>query len=94
MLDRGPGAQPSGVGASGADRFPDAPALRPRIRDTVNLAARLEAHNKEAGQGILLDGDTQFGLAGRVPHGALGDMLFKGKSSAVPVFAVSGQTQA
>ena len=59
------------------------------IGDTVNLAARLEAHTKEAGRGILIDGDTRAALGeGAVPLEALGDVLFKGKALAVPVFAV------
>jgi len=58
------------------------------IGDTVNLAARLEAHTKEAGRGILMDGDTQIALADRVPTEAIGEVQFKGKAAAVPVFAV------
>jgi class 3 adenylate cyclase len=58
------------------------------IGDTVNLAARLEAHTKEAGRGILVDGDTQAALADRVPTEPLGEVQFKGKAAAVPVFAV------
>ena len=63
------------------------------IGDTVNLAARLEAHTKEAGRGILLDGDTRAALGDRVPMDAMGDVLFKGKALAVPVFAVKAQAQ-
>jgi len=60
------------------------------IGDTVNLAARLEAHTKEAQRGILLDGDTQAALGDRIASEAMGDVIFKGKSVAVPVFAVKG----
>ena len=63
------------------------------IGDTVNLAARLEAHTKQAGHSILLDGDTQAALGHRVPLEDLGEVLFKGKASAVPVFAVKAQAQ-
>ena len=63
------------------------------IGDTVNLAARLEAHTKVAGRGILLDGDTQAALGERVPSEAMGAVQFKGKSAAVPVFAVKAQGQ-
>ena len=63
------------------------------IGDTVNLAARLEAHTKQAGRGILLDGETQAALGDRVPLEALGEVLFKGKAAAVPVFAVKAQAQ-
>jgi class 3 adenylate cyclase len=58
------------------------------IGDTVNLAARLEDHTKQAGHGILVDGDTQAALAGRVRTLPLGEVKFKGKTVAVPVFAV------
>ena len=63
------------------------------IGDTVNLAARLEAHTKQSGRGILLDGETQAALGDRVPLEALGEVLFKGKAAAVPVFAVKAQAQ-
>ena len=41
-----------------------------------------------AGRGILVDGDTQAALADRVPTEPLGEVQFKGKAAAVPVFAV------
>ena len=63
------------------------------IGDTVNLAARLEAHTKVAGRGILLDGDTQQALGDRVELDSLGAVQFKGKGLAVPVFAVKAQAQ-
>ncbi len=59
------------------------------IGDTVNLAARLEAHTKVAVRSILIDGDTQVALGDRIALEALGDVLFKGKSAAVPVFAIN-----
>ncbi len=58
------------------------------IGDTVNLAARLEAHTKVAGRNILIDGDTRTALAERLPTHTLGAVVFKGKASAVEVFAV------
>ena len=58
------------------------------IGDTVNLAARLEAHTKVAGHAILIDGDTQAALAERVTTLALASVQFKGKAVAVAVFAV------
>lgn len=63
------------------------------IGDTVNLAARLEAHTKEVQRGILLDGQTRVALADRVALDALGEVLFKGKSAAVPVFAINTPAQ-
>ena len=58
------------------------------IGDTVNLAARLEAHTRAAGRDILVDGATQVALGDRVPVEALGERQFKGKGAAVAVFAV------
>ena len=59
------------------------------IGDTVNLAARLEAHTKLAERGILVDGATQAALEGRMTLERLDDVQFKGKSAAVQVFAVT-----
>jgi class 3 adenylate cyclase len=58
------------------------------VGDTVNLAARLETHTKAVSQPILIDGNTQQGLSERIRIQALGDVIFKGKTQAVPVFAV------
>ena len=59
------------------------------VGDTVNLAARLEAHTKEAARTVLIDGDTHVALAGRLATEALGPVLLKGKAAAVQVHAVS-----
>lgn len=62
------------------------------IGDTVNLAARLEAHTKVAGRGILIDDTTQRALGSSVPTQALGEVPFKSKAAAVEIFAlVAGQ---
>jgi adenylate cyclase len=58
------------------------------IGDTVNLAARLEAHTKVAARSILIDDNTQQALRGQVPTLPIGEVLFKGKASAVRIFAV------
>ncbi|UCD68911.1 MAG: response regulator [Betaproteobacteria bacterium] len=58
------------------------------VGETVNLAARLEAHTKLARRSILIDGRTQRALKHRVPTDALGAVTFKGKSVAADVFAV------
>ncbi|MBL8384421.1 MAG: response regulator [Burkholderiales bacterium] len=63
------------------------------IGDTVNLAARLEAHTKAAGRDILVDGATRDVIGARVPAEPLGEVQFKGKGAAVPVFAVTAQAQ-
>ena len=59
------------------------------IGDTVNLAARLEAHTKSVQHPILIDAATRSGLRAGVQLIALGDMQFKGKAAAEPVFAVA-----
>lgn len=58
------------------------------IGDTVNLAARLEAHTKLAQRAILLDGAARAGLGPAFEPDALGAVVFKGKSVATPVFAL------
>ncbi|WP_298368380.1 adenylate/guanylate cyclase domain-containing protein [uncultured Bradyrhizobium sp.] len=58
------------------------------IGDAVNLAARLEAHTKVAGCGILIDDATQRALGGSVPTQSLGEVSFKGKAAAIGIFSV------
>jgi adenylate cyclase len=63
------------------------------VGDTVNLAARMEAHTRHtlaAGQGVLVCGQTAAALGSSVPLQALGPVAFKGKAEAVEVFAVLG----
>jgi class 3 adenylate cyclase len=83
-----------GVGIATGDVFAGYTGTQERatytcVGDTVNLAARLEAHTKTAGRGILVDGATHAALAGRVPSEALGAVQFKGKAQAVDVFAIA-----
>ncbi len=59
------------------------------IGDTVNLAARLETHTKEAGRGILIDGATHAALGTGISTEALGGVQLKGKAAAVDVYAVT-----
>lgn len=59
------------------------------IGDTVNLAARLEAHTKVVGRGILVDAATQAAIGDRVGMKALGEVQFKGKAAGVGVFGVA-----
>ena len=58
------------------------------IGDTVNLAARLEAHTKLAACPILIDESTRSGLGERIRVKPLGAVAFKGKALAVEVFSV------
>ena len=59
------------------------------IGDTVNLAARLEAHTKVVKRDILVDPDTAAALAGKIEVEALGAASFKGKAAPVEVHAVT-----
>ena len=58
------------------------------IGDKVNLAARLEAHTKEARRAILIDAETHAALEGAIHCDSVGAVNLKGISSAVDVFAV------
>ena len=58
------------------------------IGDTVNLAARLEAHTKVALRAILIDQATRAALSERIAVEGLGPVPFRGKSAAVEVFSV------
>jgi adenylate cyclase len=59
------------------------------IGDTVNLAARLEAHTKDVGRGILIDQATQLDIPQSHPTEPLGAIKFRGKSGTENVFAVT-----
>jgi class 3 adenylate cyclase len=58
------------------------------VGDTVNVAARLEAHTKLAGQPVLMDGTTARALCERLPVAEQEPVMFKGKTVATPVFAL------
>ncbi|MEP7058136.1 MAG: adenylate/guanylate cyclase domain-containing protein [Caldimonas sp.] len=58
------------------------------IGDTVNLAARLEAHTKSAQRAILIDAATRHGLGDGSTVEALGPISFRGKAVAVEVFSI------
>jgi class 3 adenylate cyclase len=82
-----------GVGIATGDVFAGYTGTQDRatytcVGDTVNLAARLEAHTKVAACGILADGTTQLALGGRVRTRPLGEAALKGKSAPVAVYAV------
>ena len=59
------------------------------IGDTVNLAARLEAHTKVALKAILVDAETCAELGEQVAVERLGAVSFRGKALPVEVFAVA-----
>jgi adenylate cyclase len=58
------------------------------VGDTVNLAARLEAYTKVAGQPILIDECTRNSLSTSIQVMDLGPAHIKGKASDVMIFAV------
>lgn len=62
------------------------------IGDTVNLAARLEAHTKVVQRVILIDDATRASLRNGFGIEPLGPVPFKGKAAAVEVFAVGPAT--
>jgi class 3 adenylate cyclase len=61
------------------------------VGDTVNLAARLEAHTKVAERRILIDGATRDELGDGIPIEPLGEVMIEGKAATVDVFAVEIQ---
>ncbi|MFM8770151.1 MAG: adenylate/guanylate cyclase domain-containing protein [Rubrivivax sp.] len=63
------------------------------IGDTVNVAARLEAHTKAAQRGVLMDAATAAAVAGVVTPEPLGAVQLKGKLHALEVFALAGSPQ-
>ena len=58
------------------------------IGDTVNLAARLEAHTKAAKRAILIDAATRAAAGETIAADALGAVPIKGKAEPVEVYAV------
>jgi class 3 adenylate cyclase len=58
------------------------------VGDAVNLAARLEAHTKDAKRAILIDRATRDALGVAAAAEALGTVPIKGKASPVEVFAL------
>jgi class 3 adenylate cyclase len=58
------------------------------VGDTVNLAARIEAHTKTVQHPILVDQYTREGLPEDIACESLGPIIFKGKQQPVQVFAV------
>ena len=61
------------------------------IGDTVNLAARLEAHTRVAGRAILIDSASRAGVADGCTLEALGTVAFKGKAEPVAVYCIARQ---
>jgi class 3 adenylate cyclase len=58
------------------------------VGDTVNVAARLESHTKALNQPILIDENTRRGLEGGIAVEPKGELLMKGKTQPIKVYAV------
>ena len=58
------------------------------VGDTVNIAARIEAHTRVVGRPILIDQYTVESLPADIQAEPLGPMLFKGKQQPIHIFAV------
>jgi class 3 adenylate cyclase len=58
------------------------------IGDTVNLAARIEAHTKVVQRPILVDQYTREGLPNDIEAEPLGPVIFKGKQQPINIFAI------
>ncbi len=58
------------------------------VGDTVNLAARLESHTKVVDRPILIDENTRLGLRDGIVVEPHGELLLKGKTQPVNVYAV------
>jgi adenylate cyclase len=58
------------------------------VGDTVNVAARLESHTKVLNHPILIDADTMSGLGEGIAVEEQGDLLMKGKTQQIKVYAV------
>ena len=58
------------------------------VGDTVNVAARLEAHTKVLNRPILIDENTRRGLEDGITVEAHGELQMKGKTQPVKVYAV------
>ena len=58
------------------------------VGDAVNVAARLESHTKVVGRPILIDENTCRGLDDAIDVESQGELLVKGKTEPVKIFAV------
>jgi adenylate cyclase len=58
------------------------------VGDTVNVAARLESHTKEVDRPILIDEETRRGLDDAIAVEPQGELLMKGKTEPINVYAV------
>src|SRR4030095_382554 len=94
--ERWPAGKPPiriGIGIATGDMVAGYTGTRERatytcIGDTVNLAARREAHTKEAQRAILIDAATRAVLRGDLAADALGAVPIRGKALPVGVYGI------
>jgi adenylate cyclase len=58
------------------------------VGDTTNVAARLQAHTKEAGVPLLLSGATRERLGGEDGLRPLGDVSLRGRSEPLAIWTL------
>jgi adenylate cyclase len=58
------------------------------VGDTVNVAARLESHTKVVNRPILIDEHTRHGLDDAIAVEEQGELLVKGKTEPIKVYAI------
>jgi class 3 adenylate cyclase len=58
------------------------------VGDTVNVAARLEAHTKVIDRGIAVDGATHEAVNERIPMERFEPVVLKGKSGPTEVYGI------
>jgi len=63
------------------------------VGDTVNLAARIEAHTRLVDHPILVDHYTQEGLPAEIVCESLGPVVFRGKQQPIQIFAIGLNSQ-
>ena len=63
------------------------------VGDTVNLAARMEAHTKEVGKPILFDAETRASLPESMQIDSLGEVIFRGKTIPVQIYSIGTGAQ-
>jgi class 3 adenylate cyclase len=59
------------------------------IGDTVNVASRLEALNKEVGTAILLSAATAQKLDGALPLKSIGERAVKGRVEPIELYTIT-----
>jgi class 3 adenylate cyclase len=61
------------------------------VGDVVNVAARLEAHTKEVGERLVVDGETMTRLGDRFEVRSHGEARLKGKARPIAVYSIASE---